>query len=112
MRINELHPTYDSRMGQMATTFEDQVTFWPRGKKSDTDKVLQSSFDGDSQVLHMRRLLQQFLVDVYCNIVKERLTYLCYHQKILRADDYINVNDRLLAEGDLRNVKKRMVLPT
>ena len=58
----------------------------------------------------MRRLFQQFLVDVYCTVETERLGWIHCEQKTLRADDYVNLCDSLLA-GDPHNVGQRVVLP-
>jgi hypothetical protein len=66
----------------------------------------------NNHVLQMRRLFQQFLVDVYCKIETERLGWIRREQKTLRADDYISLRDNLMAsDGDPRNIGQRVVLP-
>ena len=53
-----------------------------------------------NHILQMRRLFQQFLVDVYCKIETERLGFIRREQKNLLADNYANVRDSLMSTDD------------
>ena len=63
-------------------------------------------------MLNMRRLFQQFCVDMYCEIETERLNWVRREQSKLRADSYSNLRDSLSPrDGDPQNVGQVVVLP-
>ncbi|CDF40520.1 ATP dependant DNA helicase [Chondrus crispus] len=52
-----------------------------------------------STILHARRLFQQYLVDHYCKIEAERLSYLRHNQQALRPSDYTSLRESLGDSG-------------
>ncbi|CDF33589.1 Putativ ATP dependant DNA helicase [Chondrus crispus] len=48
-----------------------------------------------STILHAARLFQQYLVDQFCKVEAERLSYLRHNQTQLRAADYTSLRDSL-----------------
>ena len=61
-----------------------------------------------------RRLYQQWLVDNYVKIEKDRIQFCMDHQKLLKADTYQGVNDYLQnAANDINGrVGKSLILPS
>ncbi|CDF36122.1 unnamed protein product [Chondrus crispus] len=55
-----------------------------------------------STILHAARLFQQYLVDQFCKVEAERLSYLRHNQTQLRAADYTSLRDSL---GDSRRAE-------
>ena len=69
----------------------------------------QSDFD---ILLRGRKVLQQFVVNMYCKIESERLLFIRAEQKKLRADSYSTLRDSLVSgDGDPSNVGQRVILP-
>ena len=63
-------------------------------------------------LLRGRKVLQQFVVDMYCKIESERLSFIRAEQKKLRADSYSTLRDSLVSgDGDPGNVGQRVILP-
>ena len=115
-RIFELHPAYDPL--QYPLLFPTRISGWNLDLKVQ-NKVLQLQFyrfhlcvrDGN-YLLTARRLLQQFIVDVYAKIECERLQFLTRELSTLRADNYRDLRDALYStDGDPRNVGQRVILP-
>ena len=52
-----------------------------------------------STILHAARLFQQYLVDQFCKVEAERLSYLRHNQTQLRAADYTALRDSLGDSG-------------
>ncbi|CDF37673.1 unnamed protein product [Chondrus crispus] len=52
-----------------------------------------------STILHAARLFQQYLVDQFCKVEAERLSYLRHNQTQLRAADYTSLRDSLGDSG-------------
>ncbi|CDF35745.1 ATP dependant DNA Helicase Pif1 [Chondrus crispus] len=52
-----------------------------------------------STILHAARIFQQYLVDRFCKVEAERLSYLRHNQTQLRAADYTSVRDSLGDSG-------------
>ena len=66
----------------------------------------------DATKNHLHRcgeLFQMYLVDQFAKIEAERINYIKHHQEELRADQYQRIVD---AAGDLRNIGKKVVLPS
>ena len=63
-------------------------------------------------ILRGRKVLQQFVVDMYCKIESERLLFIRGAQKKLRADSYSILRDSLVSgDADPSNVGQRVILP-
>ena len=59
-----------------------------------------------------RRLFQIYAVDMYAKVETERLLFIRREQSKLRADQYCNLQDAMLAEdGDANNIGQRVILP-
>ncbi|CDF38542.1 unnamed protein product [Chondrus crispus] len=52
-----------------------------------------------STILHAERLFQQYLVDQFCKVEAERLSYLRHNQIQLRSGDYTSLRDSLGDSG-------------
>ena len=64
-------------------------------------------------LLRCQRLMQQYVVDMYAKIETERLCFLRREQTKLRAEQYGELRDALLAsDGDPRNIGKKVILPS
>lgn len=115
-RICELHPAYDPL--QYPLLFPTGNTGWSLAVKINK-KVTQLQFykfylftRQGNYLLLARRLLQQFIVDIYAKIECERLQFLRREQGSLRADNYKELRDAIFsADGDSRNVGQKVVLP-
>lgn len=59
-----------------------------------------------------RRLLLQFVVDMYAKIESERLLFIRLNQKKLRCDEYIHLRDSLNSDGNVKDVGKMIILPS
>lgn len=60
---------------------------------------------------HAGRLFQQYAVDCYARIEQERIGFLRFNQKRIRADFYQGIEDRILSNGEGR-IGKRIILPS
>ena len=59
-----------------------------------------------------RDLYQQFAVDMYAKIQAERLLYIKLHQKKLRVESYIHLQDQIRGEKDPNQIGKLCILPS
>ena len=108
-QICERHPAYDPLQYPL---------LFPTGSDGATKKVSQLQFylwhsltRPGNYLLLGRRLLQQFMVDVYTKFETERLQYLRQEQRALRAENYEELHDAIVArDGDPRNVGQKVVL--
>ena len=67
--------------------------------------------DPNHSILHSgRRLLQQYMVDMWAKVETGRLNFLRFHQKDLRADLYRGLQDALHV-GDADRAGHRIILP-
>ena len=71
----------------------------------------------DSSENHLHRfkaLTNQYWVDMYAKIEMERLLYLRLHQKDLRCEEYIHLQDALNKDGDVnpRDLGQVTILPS
>ena len=116
-RISQIHQAYDPL--QYPLLFPYGTHGWNLAVKIER-KVTQQQFycyqlmiRPDNYLLRARRLLQQFLVDIYSKIESERLAYLRREQTKLRADNYSSLRDTIAAnDTDPHNVGCRVVLPS
>ena len=64
-------------------------------------------------MLHRSGMLQnQFWVDQYAKIETERLAFICFNQRQLRAANYIHLQDALRDDGNASNVGQLVILPS
>ena len=123
-RISELHPSYDPMQYPIAFPYgTDGYSIYLQGRgaggRGPGRKITQMQYYSyhiqvreGNYLLKLRRLLQYILVDAYCKIETSNLRFLQYEQKALRADNYANLHDNLIAnDGDPDNVGQRIVLP-
>ncbi|KAL0860211.1 hypothetical protein ABMA27_010518 [Loxostege sticticalis] len=61
--------------------------------------------------LNTRRLLQQFLVDMYAKI-EERMLYIRLNQKKLRIEEYIHLRDTIMNDGNIDDIETMVILPS
>ena len=123
-RINELHPSYDALQYPIAFPHgTDGYSIYLKAVLADGQregrKVTQMQYYSyhimvrvGNHLLKLKRLFQQILVDAYCKIETERLSFLRREQRTLRADNYTSLHDNLVInDGDPQNVGQRVVLP-
>ena len=123
-RISELHPSYDPMQYPIAFPYgTDGYSIYLKGRgvggRGPGRKITQMQYYSyhiqvreGNHLLKLGRLFQYILVDAYCKIEASNLRFLQYEQRALRADNYINLHDNLIAnDGDPRNVGQRVVLP-
>ncbi|SAL99778.1 hypothetical protein, partial, partial [Absidia glauca] len=118
-RINETHQFYDSF--QYVLMFPEGDREWqlylpitPNGSKNITPMQWYSArlmyFGDDCLLLWYGRLLQQYMVDMYVKIEKQRLRYQMYHQKELRSDLYNNIADAAVSGADNMDNQGRKII--
>jgi hypothetical protein len=69
----------------------------------------------NSLFVYGKQLFQEWLVDQYCKVESQRLSYLRTHQDSIRADLYQGLADALHeADGelDMNNIGRRVILPS
>ncbi|GBP49808.1 ATP-dependent DNA helicase pif1 [Eumeta japonica] len=67
--------------------------------------------NANNHLLRYRQLLQQYCVDMYVKIERERLTFIRLNQAKLRSEEYIHLRDAISTEGDTDNVGRLTILP-
>ncbi|XP_035830917.1 uncharacterized protein LOC110928419 [Helianthus annuus] len=128
-RISELHPSYLALQYPLLFPFGEDgywVDILHREGRASTKKKeskytmreyfayhVQDRVSHFSLILNARRLLQQFLVDVYTMIESERLLFIRLQQNNLRSKTYENLR-KLGQNGnpDMSNVGTRVLLPS
>ena len=55
--------------------------------------------DADNHLLGYHRLFQQYSVDMYVKVEKERLIFIRFNQSKLRSEEYIHLRDAIATEG-------------
>ena len=70
--------------------------------------------DDFNPIILGRRLFQQYLVDCYVKIERDRINYCKYHQTELRRDSYQDLMDHLNSYANLQNkrIGKIVILPS
>lgn len=63
-------------------------------------------------ILYFRRLFHQYAVDVYVKVDSERLNYIRFNQRKLRAEEYIHLRDAISHDGNASNVGAAIILPS
>ena len=117
-KISELHRSYDPLQYPILFPFgTDGYHIYLKGTTG--RKITMSQYysyhlmvrDGNYW-LKVKRLFQQFLVDIYAKIETERLQLLRREQQSLCVDNYNSLRDSLLAsDGNPNRVGQRVVLP-
>lgn len=65
----------------------------------------------DNYLLRLRRLLQQYIVDMYVKIETERLTFIRFNQTKLRSEEYIHLRDAISSDGNAADIGRVTILP-
>lgn len=61
---------------------------------------------------HAGRLFQQYVVDAYARIEQERLGFLRFNQKKLRAELYQGLHDRVIGINNQGRIGRKVILPS
>lgn len=118
-RINQLHRAYDPLHYILLFPLGDNGYHLniphSRGSRNVTPVeyyryLLQVKSNDENFIMKSRRLLQQFACDQYAKVENERLKYIKFHQKEIRADKYQGLMDALF-QDDTVNVGKKIILP-
>ncbi|XP_013793785.1 uncharacterized protein LOC106477808 [Limulus polyphemus] len=109
-RIYEGHPSYDALQyplvfcrGEDGYHFNlnhvNPTTAQPTNKKTSSREFYAYRIivrEGDANHIHQfKQLLNQFLVDMYAKVESESLLYFQTHQKELRVENYVHLQDAL-----------------
>lgn len=129
MRIKETHRSYDPLQYPLmffdgSDGYNINVPIVRKGKRQ-TDKVKFVSASSyyayrlmirkklPNHLLYYRKLLNQFVVDMYAKIESERLAFLRHHQTDLRVTEYGHIQDAInRGDADPANLGKMVVLPS
>lgn len=65
-----------------------------------------------NHLILFKQLLHQFLVDMYAKIETERLQYIRFNQKKLRAEDYIHLKDSVRPNDNSNSFGQVVILPS
>lgn len=63
-------------------------------------------------ILRFKELFQQFAVDMYAKIESERLRYIRFNQKQLRAEEYIHLKDAINNDANVSDLGQLIILPS
>ncbi|GBM63110.1 hypothetical protein AVEN_68559-1 [Araneus ventricosus] len=66
----------------------------------------------ENRLLNYRKLLHQYLVDMYAKIEAERLLFIRLNQNKLHVDEYIHLKDEITNHSDPANHGKLVILPS
>ena len=117
--ISELHRAYDTL--QYPVFFPYGTDGWSVYIQNEASKkITQMQYYSyhlmcrpSNYIILGRRLFQQFLVDIYCKIETERLSFLRREQKTLRADSYQIMRDAILLDDcDPCSIGQKYILPS
>ncbi|XP_062518309.1 uncharacterized protein LOC134193499 [Corticium candelabrum] len=122
-RIAETHRSYDALQYPLILPHGDDGYYFPDQPVPNQYKVsamkhyayrLMMRGGADFNILlRCQRLMQQYVVDMYAKIETERLCFLRREQTKLRAEQYGELRDALLAsDGDPTNIGKTVILPS
>lgn len=67
--------------------------------------------DDFNHIYQFKQLFNQYLVDMYAKIESERLLYLRTHQKELRTENNIHLQNALRREDDVTQLGQKIILP-
>ena len=125
--MNTEHPMYDPLMYVLMFAYGGKGwecgSFTSEKKRSKKCTVMQyyryrlmpCSGDTFNTIHRMGRLFQQYIVDMYAKIEGDRLQYIRYHQKELRADVYQGLADAVQSSDghiDGSQLGKKIILPS
>ncbi|KAK9055983.1 hypothetical protein SSX86_027070 [Deinandra increscens subsp. villosa] len=125
-RVNNLHPCYMSLHYPLLFPYGEQgwsPTLTLTGGTSEDDKRLSMNMFYAYQIherppaytllLNSGRLFQQYLVDAYIAIERNRLEYILSHQSTLRSEFLSGIHDAV-SRGDTegRHIGRRILLPS
>lgn len=66
----------------------------------------------DNHILKYRKLLNQYMVDMYAKIESERLLFLRMNQESLRSEQYVHLRDAVNTDGNIGDIGKMVILPS
>ena len=69
--------------------------------------------NAENHILKCRKLFHQYIVDMYAKIETERLLYIRLNQTELRSEEYINLRDAIVSDGNVNasELGKMVILP-
>ncbi|XP_046660821.1 uncharacterized protein LOC124354421 [Homalodisca vitripennis] len=125
-RISETHRSYDALQypllfweGEDGYNFNiyqiDAVTHAATNKKVSAMNYYAYRImvrEGHNHLLRCGRLFKQVLVDMYAKIESERLSFLRWNQKRLRAEEYIHLRDAISRDANAEDIGKIVILPS
>ncbi|XP_054275666.1 uncharacterized protein LOC128994867 [Macrosteles quadrilineatus] len=124
-RIYETHRSYDALQyplmfcrGEDGYSFDlkhvDPNTREPTNKKTSSwEFYAYRIMENDANhIHHFKQLLNQYLVDMYEKVESERLLYVRTHQKELRAENYIHLQDALIRDDNVEQMGRKVILPS
>ena len=129
-RVNEIHPWYDAlQYPLLFPNGEDGYNIHLRQVNPETGlatnaKVSAMDFyayrimaraNSFNRLLRARMLFHQFLVDVYAKVETERLDFIRFNQRQLRAAEYVHLKDAVDRQGannDASNIGQAIILPS
>lgn len=119
-KICETHRSYDAlQYPLMFWTGDDGYNF--DLKKRDGTKMTCMEFYAyrimiriieDNYLLKYGHLFLQYLVDMIAKILSERLLYIQLNQTALRVENYAQLRDSIMSDGDANNLGKKVILPS
>lgn len=113
--INMFHPSYECL--QYPLLFPHGSEGWFIGKKDNNrNKISQVKYYrhlllSEPRFTHMRRLSQEYFVDMYCRTEEERLNFIKYNQgSVLRIATREEIDETIVGEGGMQT--GRIYLPS
>lgn len=67
--------------------------------------------NSDNFLLRYRRLLQQYVVDMYVKVETERLNFIRFNQAKLRSEEYIHLRDAVNSDVRAADIGRMTILP-
>ena len=126
MTINTEHPMYDPLMYVLMFPYGDKGyelgIYTSKGRRQKVTamryyryRLMPHSGNTFNTIHRMGKLFQQYIVDMYAKIEWERLQYIRYHQRELRADVYQGLADAIQGSDgqvDGLQIGKKIILPS
>jgi hypothetical protein len=126
-RIYETHRSYDAlQYPLMFCRGEDGYNFnlnhvnpntrQPTNKKTSSREFYAYRImvrEGDANHIHnFKNLFNQYLVDMYAKVESGRLLYIRTHQRELRAENYVHLQDALGRNDNVEQLGQKIILPS
>ena len=128
-RIAETHRSYDALQypllfwaGEDGYHFEIR-TMDPKTGQETRKKVSSMNYyayrlmireDLNSHILRCRELFHQYAVDMFAKIESERLLFIRLNQKKLRSEEYVQLRDAIVSDGNVNtgDMGRMVILPS